>query len=288
MSPVKKILVAGATVSAVVVIAASAAWACSPMPGDGDLSRNSGDPGTPVVVTGRGFLTRPPDWPDLEVRWNTTAGELLATVKAPEFTVSVKVPQTGPAQRFIVVVQRQPSGGLEGRLALPFEVTAPAPPAAPDPAKPMVPEVPVLTPAPGPRGAPSVAPAPVPPAATPGARTSPAGAPVAPGPILEPGPAVAPVGAPLLPSAAGASASVAGPKVEVSTPEKAVLVDVRDLWSGVEPGDPSASGTGLLAPSDTRSAAGSPYGAGLLLAGSGLLAGLALMGLTRRRAAVSS
>ena len=92
----------------------------------------------------------------------------------------------------------------------------------------------------------------------------------------------------MLPSAAGASAPVAGPRVEVATPEKTVLVDVRDLWSGLEPGGPSASGTSLLVPGDSQTDAGSRRGAGLLaLAGVGLLAGLALVGLTRRREAVS-
>ena len=290
MRPVKKVLLAGAAVGAVVLIAASAAWACSPMPGNATLSAGGGEPGTTVEVTGRDFLVRPADWPDLEVRWITTGGVLLARAKAPDFKVSFVVPETAPAQRFVVVVQRRPNGGIEGQETEPFEVKAPAPPAAPDPATPMVPEVPVLTPAPGPRGAPSVAPAPVPPAAAQGAPTPSAGVPVVPGPLpgtsLEPSPVAAPASAPsLLPSAAGAS--VAGPKVEVSTPEKSVLVDVRDLWSGVESGDPAASDVSLLAPSDSRSAERSRLGAGLLaLAGVGLLVGSAMMVLTRRRAAV--
>ncbi len=97
---------------------ASVAWACVPQARLVTLQpSSSGPPGADVTVEVVGFDPGP-----AEVRWNSFNGVLLATGDGPNFSVSVTVPQAGDGLYSVVVIARQPGGGIGNASSTPFQV----------------------------------------------------------------------------------------------------------------------------------------------------------------------
>ncbi len=139
MTPIRKVLLAGLAVCAVALTGMSVAWACSP---SGSIVANpsSGLAGSVVDISGTGFMSpteKSQDQPvgQVEIRWNTTTGPLLATAPAPDFTQPVTVPQTASARTYyFVAVQRRSDGAVVRQGAASFQVKAPQREPAPGPA----------------------------------------------------------------------------------------------------------------------------------------------------------
>lgn len=140
MTPIRKVLVAGLAVCGVALTGMSVAWGCTP---GGSIVANptSGRPGSVIDISGTGFLS-PAETPQdqqvgqVELRWNSTSGALLATAAGPSFTQPVTVPQDASARTYyFVAVQRRSDGSVVRQGAAPFQVTAPKsePPPAPAP-----------------------------------------------------------------------------------------------------------------------------------------------------------
>lgn len=98
---------------------ASLASACVPQPNLVVLQpRSSGPPGTEVTVEGVGLDPGP-----AEVRWNGAGGPLLGEATGPSFSVPVKIPEASPGLYIVVVVSRQPGGGIGNTGTVGFQVT---------------------------------------------------------------------------------------------------------------------------------------------------------------------
>jgi hypothetical protein len=119
-----------ASAGSLVVVAASAAWACVPQPRLVVVApKASGPPGSRVSVEGIGFDASPAR---VEIRWNTADGPTLGTADQADFAVPVTIPDAAPGLYGILVMSRGADGvlGNTGRAA--FQVTdEPRPPPGP-------------------------------------------------------------------------------------------------------------------------------------------------------------
>ncbi len=98
---------------------ASVASACVPQPNLVVVQpRSSGPPGTEVTVEAVGLDAGP-----AEVRWNSAGGPLLAEARGPSFSVPVRVPDASPGLYAVVVLSRQPGGGIGNTGTVAFQVT---------------------------------------------------------------------------------------------------------------------------------------------------------------------
>ena len=86
---------------------------------DLDLSPATGLPGSTVTVTGTGFAAG-----EVEIRWGSESGELLATATGPDFSVDVTVPPDAPPNSHPVVAVVREGSGVSTSNA-PFQVTSP-------------------------------------------------------------------------------------------------------------------------------------------------------------------
>jgi len=92
------------------VIAGAVAWACSP---DADIGIDAFvvEPGDPVTVTGTAFTatvggsTVPAN---VELRWDSAGGPVLAHAVGPSFAQAVRIPAAGPAEHAIFAIGRHP------------------------------------------------------------------------------------------------------------------------------------------------------------------------------------
>lgn len=138
MTPIRKVLLAGLAMCAVALTGMSVAWACTP---GGSIIANpsSGLAGSVVDISGTGFLSpaetsQGQQVGQVEIRWNTTSGPLLATAPGPDFTQPVTVPQNASARTYyFVAVQRRSDGVAVRQGAASFQVTAPQREPAPAP-----------------------------------------------------------------------------------------------------------------------------------------------------------
>ena len=106
---------------AVVVMSASASWACIPVAVMEISPVNSGPAGTKVVIDGLRFGASP-----VEVRWGRFDGPLLARGTGPDFTADVIVPSS-PAGLYTIVAFSRGADGSVGPAATTaeFQVTGP-------------------------------------------------------------------------------------------------------------------------------------------------------------------
>jgi hypothetical protein len=116
---------AGAAALALVILCAAALLGAGPASAAPQLqlSPASGPAGTTVTVAAAGFAAG-----DVELRWGTQSGPLLATAVGPDFTVPVVVPDAGPDTYPLVAVARSANGVSTSSAS--FQVTpgqAPAP-----------------------------------------------------------------------------------------------------------------------------------------------------------------
>lgn len=108
--------------AAVMLAAATVAWACVPQPRLITLQpRSSGPAGSAVTVAALGF-----DPGRAEVRWNAGDGELLGTANGPDFSVGVTIPQVAEGLYHVVVLARSPGGEIGNTSTVSFEVTGEA------------------------------------------------------------------------------------------------------------------------------------------------------------------
>lgn len=108
---------------AAAVAGAALAWACTPS-AQLTIDPESGPPGSNVTVSGASFISE-----NVEIRWDSEGGRLLATVKGPEFSERVTVPQAAEGRHEVVVVahgiEKGPWQGQKFVREAPFTVTSP-------------------------------------------------------------------------------------------------------------------------------------------------------------------
>ncbi len=96
----RRALIASLGLVAVVLSAASLAWACVPQADSFSVSPSSGPAGTKATVTGRGF----PSGALFEIHWDSKDGPLLASVMGPDFSVPVTIPSAAPGVHYVTAV----------------------------------------------------------------------------------------------------------------------------------------------------------------------------------------
>jgi hypothetical protein len=105
----------------VVVLGGAVALACVPQAYLVTLRPNSSGPaGSEVTVNGFNLDQGP-----AEVRWNGVDGPLLGQAEGPNISVPVTIPGVSTGLYAVVVISRQPSGGIGNTATVPFQVTAP-------------------------------------------------------------------------------------------------------------------------------------------------------------------
>jgi hypothetical protein len=110
-------------VVALVLTSASLAWACLPQ-AIYTVSPSKGASGTTATASGSGFPAGP-----VQIRWESSTGQVLATAVGPNFSVSITIPADTPGTHYVI------AGEAPNVKTAPFEVTGtPAPP--PGPAQP--------------------------------------------------------------------------------------------------------------------------------------------------------
>lgn len=115
-------------VVAMLLVGAAVAWACTDQavigtPGSGPnggsaLQPHWGPPGTKVLVEGREFRQK-----QVEVRWNSASGPLLATGQGPSFSAEFRVPDRPPGDYTVVALQRDHNGDVDALARAAFKVT---------------------------------------------------------------------------------------------------------------------------------------------------------------------
>jgi hypothetical protein len=286
-----------AAVFATVILAGSAAWACSPARGAAISSQpQSGLAGTQVSISGAEFAAASTGKSGVvEIRWNGVGGTLLAETAGPDFSQTITIPNVAANVYTINAIQRDLEGNIIANAATAFAVTTPG---APAPSAPTA-----STPADPAPTAPAPAPAPTQAAPAPSAQAAPAVSTAAPAPAPAPtqsrtaAPAPKPAApaaatpAPAAPAPAAAPTEAASPEPAAAPvaaePVTAVPSDATasgDLWRGFE-STGSLRGPGLAGdPASAGSGAGSWIGAALLAAGTiALLSTFSVLGLRRRR-----
>lgn len=125
-----RVSVAGLGVLGMVIGGASMAWGCVPRANLVTLRpQSSGPPGDEVTVEGVGL-----DPGEVEVRWNAADGKLLGKGEGPDFTASIVIPEVAQGLYAVVVISRQPGGGIGSTGTAAFHVTMPVSPGGVDPA----------------------------------------------------------------------------------------------------------------------------------------------------------
>lgn len=297
----RKGLMATVTGLVAVVIAGSAAWACTPSADLSLVGASSALPGETVTVEATEFNAGP-----VEIRWDTATGAVLAAKDGPGFTLTVVVPADATAGvHYLVGAQegsRNPAAPFSVRAVQAAPAPAPTPLAAADPS-------PADDPSPQLAVSPAAA-APSPSAATgdvaPGAAQAPATRqPAATAQTTRPADTArtttATATAPRTTAATSAGhptpgGSPAAPAADVSPAPPGATPSARsvsgDVWSGFAAGGRATDGPSLATPSGAHR--GSPssvpaLGAALLAFGlMGLAGGFALIGVQRRRAPAAS
>lgn len=110
--------------AAVVLVAASVAWACTVQSQLFALSPPIGRPGTAVEVRGKAIWTSGPERTQVEIRWDGVRGPVVGSAVADRtgaFSAMATVPDTAPGVYSLVVVVPGTDTGVT-RTA--FEVTA--------------------------------------------------------------------------------------------------------------------------------------------------------------------
>ena len=110
-------------VAAVVVGAASLAWACTPQ-AQITLSPQEGAPGSTVIVRGSQFV---PDQP-VQIYWGSSSGTPLGQATGPSFSKAVTIPENASAGVTNVVAR---SGVWEAKDAFKVVPNDPPPPSGP-------------------------------------------------------------------------------------------------------------------------------------------------------------
>lgn len=108
------------TASAVMLIGAAIAWACTPSAYLYPVNPGRGPAGAEVTLRGGQFGTGP-----VEIRWASESGRLLTTTMGPEFTTTVTIPDRPEGVYYLVAVARDPANPsiVLGRRAEAFEIT---------------------------------------------------------------------------------------------------------------------------------------------------------------------
>jgi len=144
----RRFLLGGIATSAVVLAAASLAWACVPQ-GGFTLNPTEGAAGSRVAASGSGFEAGQP----VEIRWESRTGPILATTTGPAFNnVPITIPaDAAPGVHFISAANTGEHGDHSATAAS-FEVTAAAqePPVTPTPQPAPAAPAPAPTPPPAP------------------------------------------------------------------------------------------------------------------------------------------
>jgi hypothetical protein len=102
-----------------VALGGAVAWACVPQANLVTLSpRSSGPSGTEVTVEGLGLDPGP-----VEIRWNEADGPLLGEGSGPNLSVPVTIPDAPEGLYIVVLLARQPGGGVGNTARAAFQVT---------------------------------------------------------------------------------------------------------------------------------------------------------------------
>jgi hypothetical protein len=108
----------GALVAAAVLLRLSEASACVPQPLISIQPKSSGPPGTEVTVEGaslgRGAV---------EIRWNKLDGPTLGKAVGPNLSQPVIIPESPEGLYAVIVVERDPNGGIAASGRAAFQVT---------------------------------------------------------------------------------------------------------------------------------------------------------------------
>lgn len=123
----RRAAVAGSAIFAVAMFVASAAWACTVFVSSVSASPNSGPELATVMVQGDGLGATPGVARSVELRWEGSPNQVLATVPVDEtgrFSAEVRVPSASAGVHSIVAVA---DGAGAGRTV--FEITTPLSPA---------------------------------------------------------------------------------------------------------------------------------------------------------------
>lgn len=108
----------GFSVAAVVIVASSVAWACSPAAriDCAGATASEGAVGDPVMINGCSFYNDQP----VEVRWDSKTGPLLGKATGPEFSLRVNVPASATVggHMFVVVFRYSDAEGADVRREL--------------------------------------------------------------------------------------------------------------------------------------------------------------------------
>lgn len=98
--------------------ATTLAWACVPQPLISLKPRASGPVGSEVTVDGLAVNGQ------AEIRWNGYDGPLLGRAVGPQFSVQVKIPESPEGLYSVIIIERQPGGGLGSSGRAEFLVTS--------------------------------------------------------------------------------------------------------------------------------------------------------------------
>ena len=104
-----------------VVIAASAAWACTEFAEFTVVGETTVEPATSLTVEGVAFHPGP-----VQIRWETASGPVLGSGAGPEFTVSITVPADASSGVHYLVAVQQGSPNPAAPLSVRASQTAPA------------------------------------------------------------------------------------------------------------------------------------------------------------------
>ncbi|MGH2810401.1 MAG: hypothetical protein ACRDIA_05915 [Actinomycetota bacterium] len=109
----------------VIVLAfAAVAWACTLSAYLEAANPQKGSAGAATTVKGGSFNPG-----EVQIRWNSPDGPLVATASGPSFSTELKVPSWGEAgTHYLVAIQRDASGTIVGKGSTAFEVVGAAPP----------------------------------------------------------------------------------------------------------------------------------------------------------------
>jgi hypothetical protein len=111
------------------LVFAAAAWACTDQAvigtpaagsdGGSALQPEDGPPGTQVRVEGRKFYER-----EIEIRWNSPDGPLLATAHGPEFETEITAPNQPAGHYTVLALVRDENGDIDAMARAHFRLTA--------------------------------------------------------------------------------------------------------------------------------------------------------------------
>jgi len=115
--------------AALMLVFAAAAWACTDQAvigtpaagsdGGSALQPEDGPPGTQVRVEGRKFYER-----EIEIRWNSPDGPLLATAHGPEFETEITAPNQPAGHYTVLALVRDENGDIDAMARAHFRLTA--------------------------------------------------------------------------------------------------------------------------------------------------------------------